>query len=188
VESEGLPGDDDLMVATARGDETAFRRLVERWQEPVYAFLERMMGSREEALDLAQETFLRIFAQAPRYRPQGQFRSWLFRIAGNLARSGLRRRRILRWIPFDPALHDRAARGESAAGRLERAETRTAVRRALADLPDRQRQAVVLRHFEQLSHREIAAAMGTTVPAVESMLQRAMAALRGRLAAGTSRT
>jgi RNA polymerase sigma-70 factor, ECF subfamily len=183
VGSEGLPADDDLMVGAAHGDEMAFRQLVERWQQSVYAFLERMMGSREEALDLAQETFLRVYTQAPRYRPTGQFRSWLFRIAGNLARSGLRRRRIVRWISFDPALHDRPARGETAVGRLERAESRTAVRRALAELPDRQRQAVVLRHYEHLSHREIAATMGATVPAVESLLQRAMASLRSRLAA-----
>jgi RNA polymerase sigma-70 factor (ECF subfamily) len=182
VETAELPGDDDLMVRAAQDDREAFRLLVERWQEQVYAFLERMMGSREEALDLSQETFLRVYTQASRYRPQGQFRSWLFRIAGNLARSGLRRRRIVRWVRFETPLHDRSTLAATPDSGLARAETRADVRRALAALPERQRQAVLLRHYAELSHREIAQSMGTTVPAVESLLQRAMVTLRQRLA------
>jgi RNA polymerase sigma-70 factor (ECF subfamily) len=170
------------MAGAARGDEAAFRQLVERWEQPVYGFLERMTGSREEALDLSQETFLRVHAQAPRYRAQGRFRSWLFRIAGNLARSAFRRRRILRWVRFDPARHDRAGRGDDSERAMERREGRTAVRRALAVLPERQRQAVVLRHCEGFSQQDIAEAMSTTVPAVESLLQRALATLRRDLA------
>jgi RNA polymerase sigma-70 factor (ECF subfamily) len=170
------------MVRAAHGDEEAFRLLVERWQQPVYAFLERMMGSREEALDLSQETFLRVYAQAQRYHPLGQFRSWLFRIAGNLARSGLRRRRIVRWVRFEPLLHDRPAAAAPPESRIEREERRADVRHALSALPERQRQAVLLRHYSEMSHREIAQAMGTTVPAVESLLQRAMVTLRGELA------
>lgn len=181
VETE-LPGDDALMVCVAQDDQEAFRLLVERWERPVYAFLERMMGSREEALDLSQETFLRIYTQARRYRPQGQFRSWLFRIAGNLARSGLRRKRIVRWVRFDAPLHDRPMHAVTPETDLARAEARADVRRALQALPERQREAVLLRHYAELSHREIAQSMGTTVPAVESLLQRAMVALRLHLA------
>jgi RNA polymerase sigma-70 factor (ECF subfamily) len=182
VESTELSGDDALMVRVAQDDQDAFRLLVERWEQPVYAFLERMMGSREEALDLSQETFLRVYTQARRYRPMGQFRSWLFRIAGNLARSGLRRRRIVRWVHFEAPLHDRPARAVTPENDRARAVARADVRRALQALPDRQREAVVLRHYAELSHREIAQSMGTTVPAVESLLQRAMVALRLRLA------
>ena len=82
--------DDRLMARGGQGDEEAFRLLVTRWERPVFAFLERMLGSREEAQDLGQETFVRVFQQARRYRAAGRFRSWLFRIAGNLARSRLR--------------------------------------------------------------------------------------------------
>lgn len=174
--------DDELMTRGAQGDEDAFRILVQRWERPVIAFLERMLGSREEAEDLGQEAFLRVCRQAPRYRPSGQFRSWLFRIAGNLARSRLRRRRILQWVRFEPAQHDIAAADEPADRQLEREESRRAVRAALAKLPDRQRQAVLLRRYDGLSHREIARALGTTVPAVESLLHRALAALRRDLA------
>ena len=174
--------DDQLMARTAQGDDEGFRLLVERWQQPVFAFLHRMAGSREDALELSQETFLRVHRGARRYRATGQFRSWLFRIAGNLARSYLRRKRIVRWLPFNPQKHDVAAQGESPDAALEREEAGRAVRKALAHLSDRQRQAVVLRRYHELSYQEIAAAMDTTVAAVESLLQRAMSALRNELA------
>ncbi len=170
--------DDDLMVRTARGDGEAFRLLVERWEKAVFAFHERMVGSAEDALDLSQETFLRVYDQARKYRPSGQFRSWLFRIAGNLARSWLRRKRIVRWLRFEPERHDRSSSSIPADRLLEMDETERAVRQALARLPDRQRQAILLRRYDNLSHQEIATALRTTVPAVESLLQRAMGALR----------
>lgn len=170
--------DDELMRMGAEGNEEAFRLLVERWQGPVFVFLERMTGSKEDAQDLGQETFLRVCREAKRYRASGQFRSWLFRIAGNLARSKLRRRRIIDWVRFDPGTHDRPSLAPASDGNLVRKEIRSAVRNALERLPERQREAVVLKQYEGLSYVEIATAMGTTVSAVESLLHRAMVALR----------
>jgi RNA polymerase sigma-70 factor (ECF subfamily) len=174
--------DDALMARTAAGEEAAFRLLVRRWEAEVRTFLGAMLGSVEEAEDLAQETFVKVYAQARRYRGEGKFRSWLLRIAGNLARSRLRRRRILRWVSFDPAAHDVRDEGPAPdSGLLER-ERAQAVRAALAGLPDRQRQALVLHRYQGLKYAEIAAVMGTSVPGVESLIQRALAALRARLA------
>ncbi|RPJ42745.1 MAG: sigma-70 family RNA polymerase sigma factor [Candidatus Latescibacterota bacterium] len=170
------------MERTAGGDEEAFRLLVERWERPIFRFLDRMLSSPEEAEDASQETFLRVFEQARRYRPEGQFRSWLFRIAGNLARSRLRRRKVLQWVRLEPVLHDRPDPGERADGAIEKRELRRAVREAVRALPERQKQAVLLRRYEEMSYAEIATAMGVTVPAVESLLQRATAALRSALA------
>ncbi len=174
--------DDTLMRETAAGDEAAFRQLVARWQQTVFAFLVHMLGSVEEAEDATQDTFLKVYDQAPRYRPQGRFRSWLLRIAGNRARSVLRRRRILRWVDFDPRRHDRAAPGGDPLQDMACEETMRQVRDAVTSLPVRQRTAVVLKRFQGLSYQEIAAVLETTVPAVESLLQRAAAALRKRLA------
>jgi RNA polymerase sigma-70 factor (ECF subfamily) len=174
--------DDEAMVRVAQGDEEAFRLLVLRWEQPVFRFFERMSGSEEEARDLTQETLLRVYAGARRYRAAGRFRSWLFRIAGNLARSRQRRNSVIRWIRFDPALHDEASGGEGADRRLEREETASEVRRALARLPHRQRQALLLRRYEEMGYREIAETMGLTQAAVESLLQRAMANLKRDLA------
>ena len=176
--------DDELMERTAGGDEAAARLLVQRWEGAVFAFLYRMVGSREDAQDLGQETFIRVYREARRYRPSGKFRSWLFRIAGNLARDRLRRRRIISWVPFIPGAHEGSSEAEGPDAGIERDEMAAEVRRALAKLPDRQREAIVLRSYEELSYREIAAAMSVTLPAVESLLQRGMAALRRELGRG----
>jgi RNA polymerase sigma-70 factor (ECF subfamily) len=172
------------MERGAQGNEEAFRLLVRRWERPVFAFLERMLGSREEAQDLGQETFLRMCREAGRYRATGRFKSWLFRIAGNLARSRLRRRKLVAWVRFDPSEHDRPSSQETPEQSLEREEAREGVRRALGRLPDRQREAILLRQYQEMSYREIAEAMGTSVSAVESLLSRGMRAL-GRELKGT---
>jgi RNA polymerase sigma-70 factor (ECF subfamily) len=181
MEKDLALSDDELMVRGAEGNEEAFRLLVERWQNPVFAFLSRMLDSPEEAQDLGQEAFLRVCREADRYRPEGKFRSWLFRIAGNLARSRLRRRRVLEWVRFDPERHNRHLPGEPSDRRLEREETGRMVRGALARLPERQRMAVVLQHYHQLSYVEIAEAMKTSVSSVQSLLHRGMLALRREL-------
>jgi RNA polymerase sigma-70 factor (ECF subfamily) len=170
------------MVQAAEGDTEAFRCLVQRWEQSTFSFLYHMVGSREDAEDLTQDTFVRVHAQAGRYRPEGRFKSWLFRIAGNLARSHLRRRRLLRWLRFDARLHDQPDSEPLPDEVLTARSRQAAVRKALARLPDRQRQAVVLRRYESLSYAEIAVALDTTVSAVESLLQRAAANLRQVLA------
>lgn len=176
--------DDELMERVADGDEEAARLLVQRWEGPIYAFLDRMLGSREDAQDLGQDTFIKVCSEAGRYEPSGKFRSWLFKIAGNLARSRLRRRRIISWVSFSPGVHEGETSGDDPGVDLERKEAAREVRGALARLPARQRQAIVLRTYNDLSYREVAEAMGVSIPAVESLLQRGMAALRRELGAG----
>jgi RNA polymerase sigma-70 factor (ECF subfamily) len=175
------PDDDTLMQRIATGDEVAFQLLVARWESPVRGFLTHMLGSPEEAEDLAQDTFLKVWDRSGRYRPEGRFRSWLLRIAGNRARSALRRRKVLHWVRFDAGRHDRPAPADDPHRGLERRETEGTVRQAIAGLPDRQREAVVLKRLQGLSYREIAEIMETTVPGVESLLQRAAAGLRRTL-------
>ncbi len=174
--------DDTLMIRTAEGEEAAFRFLVQRWEKGVLAFLIHMLGSVEEAEDLVQDTFIQVFNKAAKYEAQGLFKSWLFRIAGNLARSRLRRRKVLRWVQFDTTEHDTPGADEGALAHLEKEEAKTKVRSAVATLPARQREALVLHRFQGLKYKEVAAAMDTTVPGVESLIQRAMAALKVELA------
>lgn len=177
--SRGRQGvtDDELLIRGAAGDDNAFRTLVERWQGRVFGFLVRMLGSEAEAEDMAQETFIRMCKSAGTYRDEGRFASWLFRIAGNLARSRARRRKIVQFISFDPSEHDVPVAPEADRD-VQLRELREALRRALEKLPKRQREAFVLRYDAQRSHAEIARELDTTVSAVETLLHRAKAALR----------
>lgn len=182
------PDDDALMTATASGDTAAFRTLVGRWSPRVHAFLARALSQRDDAEDLAQETFVRVYRSASAYAPEGRFASWLFRIAGNLARSELRRRRVRGWFQGLPAFDDDAVLASlpapsrfDADGPLQAGETRLVLARALAQLPDRQRFAVLLHHFEGLNARDVGLALGVSEHAAESLLARGMAGLRKRL-------
>lgn len=124
---------------------------------------------------------MRVCQHAHRYRPSGQFKSWLFRIAGNVVRSHLRRRRILRWVRFDSVAHDSPSASKTMETTMEQQEREHAVRSALLGLPERQRQAIALRYFESMKYQEVADVMGVSLSAVESLLHRAMAGLRQHL-------
>jgi RNA polymerase sigma-70 factor (ECF subfamily) len=169
------------MERIARKEEAAFRLLVLRWEGGVRAFLIRMLGSVEEAEDLVQDTFLQVFRKAGGYRPEGMFGSWLFRIAGNLARSRLRRRKILGWVRFEAAEHDLASRDPGPDADLERRQEAARLHAAIDRLPGRQKEALVLHRFQGLRYKEVAVAMDVTVPAVESLIQRSLAFLRTAL-------
>ena len=175
--------DDTLMIDYVKGDENALRILVERWERQIFAFLFRMLGSSEEAEDLCQDTFMKLINAADRYQPEGKFQSWLFRIAGNQARSRLRRRKILRWLPLTDDYDNAPSNDRDALEQLSGQEERLAVQEALTRLPERQRQALVLKQYQDLSYQEIADAMETTVASVQMLLHRAMTALRKDLAA-----
>src|SRR5262249_915774 len=182
-------GDDALVEAAARGDAAAFHVLVERWAPRVEAFGVRALGDRDAAQDIVQETFVRVHRAASRYAASGRFAPWLFRIAGNLVRHELRRRRVRGWLRGTSPADDAAAIESlpapahfDADGPLRDAETRAAVACALERLPDRQRLALLLRHFEGLPVRDIAAALETSEHAAESLLARGTAALRAALA------
>jgi RNA polymerase sigma-70 factor, ECF subfamily len=180
--------DDQLMAATACGDAAAFRVLVERWSPRVLAFLTRTLAQRADAEDLAQETFVRVYRAAPGYAGEGRFAAWLFRIAGNLARGELRRRRVRGWLLGQPAVDDEAVLASlpapprfDADAPARAAEMRRLLAQGLARLTDRQRMAILLHYYEGLTVRDVAAALGTSEHAAESLLARGAASLRRRL-------
>ena len=170
--------DDRLMADYVGGDELALRILVERWERPVFSFLVRMLGSAEEAEDLCQETFMNLIQASGRYQPEGKFQSWLFRIAGNQARSHLRRRRILRWLPLTGEQKETPSRDPDALDALASIEEQRLVQEAIARLPERQRQALILKQYQDLRYQEIAEIMESTVSSVQMLLHRAMTALK----------
>jgi RNA polymerase sigma-70 factor (ECF subfamily) len=180
--AEGEDPDADLLAAYAGGEARAARVLVARLGPRALAQATRMLGDPAEAEDVTQEAMLRLWRQAPRWQPgAARVSTWLTRVVLNLATDRLRRRRFL---PLDAALgpgrEPADARPGAEAG-LRAAERARALRAALAGLPERQAQAVALRHLEGLSNPDIAAVMDVSVEAVESLTARGRRALADRL-------
>jgi RNA polymerase sigma-70 factor (ECF subfamily) len=172
-----------LMALVGAGDGGAFEQLVERHQRLVIGTVGRMLGSGSDAEDIAQQVFVRVWKNAKRYEPRAKFTTWLLKITRNLVFNELRRRSRHPQVPLqsDSDEEERPLKDEQAvapdASLLEH-ELQQAVDAAIANLPETQRMAVVLRRYEELSYEEIAEALDQSVSAVKSLLFRARTELR----------
>lgn len=173
-------------------DQTAFAELVERFQHRLVAVMHHLVGTAEEAEDLAQEVFLRVFRTRKRYTPKAKFSTWLFTIANNLALNAIRDKQLRPHVALNlgdsslgasPMDRLRSAKQPSPTQRLAQEELAGVIRRALDDLNERQRVAVVLNKFEDMGYAEIAEVMGLSTKAVKSLLSRARGKLREALQA-----
>ena len=180
-EATGLEdtSDEDLMLKIAEGDESAFRRLVGRHAAKTFALTRRVLGNDADAEEIVQEAMLRVWVNAPRWRPDAAFRTWLYRVAFNLC---LNRRRQKTFAALDAA-GDPPDPSPSAADELEKHEMDRFVAKAIGGLPDRQRAAIVLTYYEGLSNAEVASVLETTISSVEALLVRAKRTLRAELGA-----
>ncbi len=179
------------MVDVAKGDTSAFRTIVEKYQNQVMRTVYRFTGDYYQAEDLTQEVFVRVFKAAKRYRPRAKFKTWLFRIVVNLCLNYRRDRARRRTESLDVPLiingnslprDVRGPDGDIPEMASEKRELKEVVRDAVDTLPTNQRLAVILRRFEEMSYREIAETMDVSVGAVESLLFRARQNLKTRLA------
>lgn len=174
--------DEALIERFAAGDQSAARALTARLTPRVLGLATRMLQDAAEAEDVAQEAMMRLWKTAPDWRVgEAKVSTWLHRVAANLCIDRLRKR-----SRGGPPLEDVAEPQDptpSADTRLIAADRAASVTAAIADLPDRQRRAIELRHFEDLSNPDIGAALGVSVEAVESLLARARRTLAARLAA-----
>ncbi|WP_419660409.1 RpoE1: RNA polymerase sigma-E factor (sigma24) [Desulfosarcina variabilis str. Montpellier] len=169
--------DADLVADVAQGDERAFAELLHRHQNAVYAFACRMLQDPQEAEDVTQETFLRLYQTSRRYRPTASLRAYLLRITKNICIDHFRKKRpeLMDDLP-DPATP------QTPQDLLEGAVTTKYLEKAIDRLPVNQRTALLLRHTEQLSYSRIAEVMDVSIGAVESLLVRARRTLKQRLA------
>ncbi|MEO0055647.1 MAG: hypothetical protein RLZZ50_1594 [Verrucomicrobiota bacterium] len=181
-----VSSDESYMAALAAGDDSALDPLMLRWQAPLRAFLMRHLQNEADALDLAQETFVRIYRHRARYRDGARFSTWMFQIAINLARDHARknfRRRtgsLEDVTPAETAVMINPSPGPATSAGI--AEEIAAVRAAIAALPDELRDALVLFEYENRSHAEIAEIVGASPKAVETRIYRARDKLRSALA------
>ena len=171
--------DDDLIQAVGRGETGALRVLLERHQNKLRRLARYVLQDFAAADDAVQDAFVKVFRSARRFKPSGGAASWLYRITMNVCRDQLRRRKR-RAISLEQLPIELAAAGAPDA--METDETIQAVRQAVGQLPERQRTALVLHRYEQLSHGQIAEITGWSTSAVESLLVRAYESLRRALA------
>ncbi len=195
--SQSLPNqyltdpDVQLMLRVSAGDNSAFEELVLRYQDRLVGFFFHLVHDRAAAEDLAQECFLRVYRSRERYEATARFSTWLFRIAHNLAsnqkRGTVRRREIP--LANSSDAHDFQVNEQNLAEKsalmptrqLDSNEMRDVVRMAIEELSERQRTAVVLHKFEEMSYEEIGEVMGLGVVAVKSLLSRARGKLKEAL-------
>jgi RNA polymerase sigma-70 factor, ECF subfamily len=179
-----------LMLRVREDDQEAFAELLARYGSRIFGHFFRVLGDRQDAEDLTQEVFLRVYRSRKRYQPRARFATWLFHITQNVARNAIRSRRrhpsvqlevlgsaddnsLLESLLFD--------RGEEPSRPVERAEVARVVRDAVSGLAGRQRTAVELHQFEDRTYNEVAARMDMSPEAAKSLLYRARNQLRESL-------
>ena len=183
--------DTRLMIRVRDEEPGAFEELVERYQARLVALMHHLVGNADEAEDLAQEVFFRVYKSRKKYRARAKFSTWLFTIANNLALNALRARKRRPVVslpmsdsgplgprPAEQLVRDRASQPSQ---HLQQVELAQVIHRALETLNERQRVAVLLNKFEEMNYAEIAEVMGLTTKGVKSLLSRARTNLRTAL-------
>lgn len=182
--------DHQLIEATKRGDEAAFAEIVNRYRSPLTNYLFRMLSDYEEAVDLAQETFVRVYFAIERYHTDYAFSTYIYRIATNLAISEIRkkkRRKLLSLSSFFQTdegdaqefhLPDEKSLPDEDLIDAERSRT---IEKAIATLPDKYRAPIILREIQELSYEEIAQILGLGLGTTKSRISRARGLLREKL-------
>jgi RNA polymerase sigma-70 factor (ECF subfamily) len=177
------------MARVKEGDERAFERLVELHQGAVIGTVTRMLGNVEDAHDVAQQVFIRVWKSAPRYEPTAKFTTWLFTIMRNLVFNEMRRRGRKKEVSLDePVFEDKQREiahptAEGADVLAQREELEQALDAAIAKLPEKQRIAVALRRYQETPYEELCEILNMSLPAMKSLIFRARAELRKHLAA-----
>lgn len=180
---------DSLVIARARrGEEAAFAELLRRYRAPVFNLCLRMLKNRDDAEDVAQDVFIKVFAMLERYDERYAFRSWLFKIAANQCIDFIRKNRV-KLLRLDEPVHykgeeierqlpDDAPRPDET---LNRQEVGSVLREITDELPPHYRAMIVLRHQEQLSYEEIAQMMDLPLGTVKARIHRARALMKDKL-------
>ncbi len=175
--------DEDLMLRYRNGDEDAFEMLYRRYEKPVFSFIYRILMSAADAEDLCQETFLRLVKEKKKYQVSGNFKTWIFRIALNLCRDRLRRKKFRSHRSIDaPSLSQNGNTNEfenslsdpapDQIDCMEKNEMKVLIQQAFKKLPEKQRTVVILKEYQALKFSEIAKIMKTPVGTIKSLNHR----------------
>jgi RNA polymerase sigma-70 factor (ECF subfamily) len=178
--------DEELVARSRTGDMDSFNQLILRWERPIYALAYRVIGQEEDARDVAQETFLRAFRALPGFKGQAKFSSWIYRIALNLCRDWIRRKKRtpVSQLPEDVDLSELAAEQgptESVEELVARRELSEVVEEVMKLLPEEQRTAVILKEYHGMTFQEIADLQGCPLSTVKTRLYQGLSVLRKHL-------
>ena len=179
-----MTSDEELVARATAGDHDAFAQLVTRWERPIYALAYRTLRREEEARDVVQDAFLRAYRGLKGFKGEAKFSSWLYRITLNLCRDWMRkeRRAPVAQVPegTDPLdlADQQAAPTESVEDLVARREMSAAVQLAMADLPEEQRTAIMLKEYHGLTFQEIAEMLDCPLSTVKTRLYQGLSVLR----------
>ena len=182
--------DNQLMQKAGSGDRTAFKELIKKHQGTVTGIIYRYTGNHNEVEDLAQDIFLKIYKAADSYVPRAQFKTWLYKVVANHCLNFFRSQKRKAFITsldqslsedHNPHIQRTDAQKEQPETLLQQQELQIALKKALSELPERQRMAIILHRFEGLSYKEVADTLGSSLSAVESLIFRAMNNLKEKL-------
>ena len=181
-----LLGDEQLMLDFSQGSISAFELLIQRWDKRMLNYFMRCVGHRDEAEDLRQELFLRIFEQRGTFRSNGRFQAWIYRVATNLVIDKFARKRRANVQSIEENTENGwepniATEGEDSRNSAGWKEIERRIHQALERLPDDQRLILVMRHFENLSFKDIAELLQASESTVKSKVYRGLNALRNEL-------
>jgi RNA polymerase sigma-70 factor (ECF subfamily) len=179
--------DEELVARATAGDLDSFNQLVARWERPIYALAYRTLGREEDARDVVQEAFLRAYRGLKGFKGEAKFSSWLYRITLNLCRDWSRRERRAPIVQVpegtDPVelADERVQTSESVEDLVARREMSDAVAKAMAELPEEQRTAIMLKEYHGLTFQEIAGMLDCPLSTVKTRLYQGLSVLRRRL-------
>ena len=175
-----LSSDSDLIAQFKQGDDTAFTAIVLKYQERIRRSARNMMGNEEEALDMAQDVFVKAYFNLKQFRGESSLYTWLYRILCNLCLSSFRRKKVISFVQIDSA-ETIVSPNSKPDDDYERKDIHMAVNQAMNKLPHRQKMVFMMRQIDGLKHVEIAQILGITEGAAKSSYFQAINKLRGLL-------
>jgi RNA polymerase sigma-70 factor (ECF subfamily) len=181
------PTDEELVARATAGDLESFNQLVSRWERPIFALAYRTLGRDEDARDVVQDAFLRAYRGLRGFKGEAKFSSWLYRITLNLCRDWMRRERraplvqVPEGVDASDLAEAQVSPGESVEELVGRREMSQAVAKAMAELPEDQRVAILLKEYHGLTFQEIADQLNCPLSTVKTRLYQGLSVLRRRL-------
>ncbi|TKJ40098.1 RNA polymerase subunit sigma [candidate division LCP-89 bacterium B3_LCP] len=180
IERERNPALDDqrLVKQFLNGDKGAFNELVRKYQKPVYQIARKLLNSHEEAQDIAQEVFIKVYHKLEHYRGEASFFTWIYQITKNLSFNHLRKRKMHQILSLEHVGMSIASSQPSASSLVEGKETEILLNKAIERLPKKQKLVFYLRYYQKLPHAEIARIMNREIGTVKANYHQAVRKLR----------